>query len=275
MRILRLQFDAGAGATLQAWHYLADEPRAAVFICPALAGRAGAYDAFSRYLCRRGMNVWVHQHRADRSVSLHDWAVRDTATAVHRFLDAAGPLPRWAVGHSFGGLFLGLSGENREFEKLLLVASPRTNVWSFAWSAIPRAAFDFYLKVPALWRFRSRVALSGLGLDGSVPPRIAADCSSLMRSRHFERALHKLALPAGNFAHFTGDLLSLCFRDDPLATAGPTRAFAELFTHASRCEVREIHPRAFEIARISHLGFFGRQCQAGVWPALVDGFLAP
>jgi predicted alpha/beta hydrolase len=167
-----------------------------------------------------------------------------------------------------------LSAENRRFEKILLVASPRASVWSFGWRMIPRAVFHFYVKVPALWRFRTKLPLAGLGMGGHVPARVAAECASLLRSRQFERGLAHLAMPTTHFGNFTGDLLSLCFSDDPLATLGPTHGLARLFTNASAREVREIDPRAFALPHISHLGFFHGRCRDRVWPGVVDGFLA-
>jgi len=274
MRITRTSRRRNGLGTLQAWRYTADAPRGAVFLCPALAGRAGAYDAFSRYLCRLGLNVWVPQYRLDAGLSLRDWAVGDTTAALHEFLDSAGTLPKYAVGHSFGGLFLGLAAENTRFEKLLLVASPRANVWTFGLRAIPSAAFNFYLKVPLLWRFRREVSLEGIGLEGRVPARIAADCARLIRSVRFDHALEELALPTSHFEGFTGELLSLCFSDDPLATAGPTRSLALSFKNAACREVRHIDPAAFHVPRVAHLGFFHRQCQERLWPALVDRFLS-
>lgn len=272
MRIRRFSFPRRDGRPIEAWRYEADAPRAAVFLCPALAARPAAYDALSRYLCRRGAHVLVPQYRLERDVSLRDWT-DDITAAVHGFREQTDGLPMHAVGHSFGGLFLGLTAGNAHFEKLLLVASPRANVWTFGARAIPGAALSLYLKVPLLWRFRDDVSLQGIGLDGRVPARAAAESARLIRGARFDRALESLALRSAHFEGFHGDLVSLCFTDDPLATLGPARSLAALFKNAASREVRQLDPRAFDLPEVSHVGFFHRRCQEKLWPAVIDDFV--
>jgi len=204
--------------------------------------------------------------------SMRDWATRDFAGVVDWVRRTAPGRPILLVGHSFGGLALGLTDRNAFVERAVFVATisgywgnvvgaEKLRVWLFAHLLGPLATLPLgYL--PG----------SRLGIGEDLPRGVFADWARWIRSRHFH--FEDPGLPeTRHYADYRGAILAIGLADDPWGPPKGVEAVLSRYT-AARREHRHPGPRDVGAKSIGHMGFFRPEFRETLWRETADWLAA-
>ena len=255
--------------------------RHAVLINSATAVPRKVYRGFAGYLGRRGCAVLTYDYRGTGDsrqksligynqvkslvgfkASMSDWAALDVSAAVAWMRQRYQNLPLTYVGHSFGGLALGLLANNAEVSRALLIAA--------------QAAYWKLMASPERYRVYAMLNLVGTPLTrllGYAPgwsslgqdlPRGVFEqwVGWVMNERYLFGDTNLGALQ--NFPKYRGAMRALCFSDDPWATRPAVELLCSGFT-AAMPEILTVTPADAGVSKIGHLGFFRPEHRDTLW----------
>ncbi|MBO0906488.1 alpha/beta fold hydrolase [Jiella sp. MQZ13P-4] len=274
-----LKIATADGVDLPATLFTGEGDGPAVLVSSAAAVERRFYRAFATNLVENGARaVLTYDYRGvgaaakatrAKDFRMKDWGVRDFPAALAALKAAAGPGPLAGIGHSFGGVALGLSGEAEAFERYCLVAS--LNGY-YGRTAEPAAVFSRMnlAGVPATYLFGHVPAAVGLGTALAGP--IFRDWARWCRRPDF--FFSDPTVPeAARFADVAIPLRSIGFTDDRWGTPAAVAALLGKFSNAA---VEELWLGPDDAGdAIGHMGFFRRAMREPLWPAatafLLDG----
>lgn len=261
------QFQAVDGFALAATFYGHYQQAPLVLIAPATGVRRSYYHAFAKFLVERGYNVltWDWRGVGDSrpaslkgfEASLRDWGEWDLEGAILWAGRVFPNAPLIAIGHSFGGLALGLADSNQKLRAIVTVASQ-----SGYWGHWPRPdryrlAALWYVGMPLLSRVLGYFPASRLGAGEDLPRGVALQWARWARTPDY--------LP-----HFSGHrrvhapLLSYSFSDDAFAPRAAVEALHREYGNA-RVTRRYLTPAGLGVKSIGHFSFFRPNALPGVW----------
>ncbi len=264
------------------WRCAAPERhRAVVVINPATAVHSRYYARFAAFLHGRGLDVLTYDYRGiggSRPASLRglragwlEWGELDFEGAL-RWLEGHCPgQPVLAVGHSAGGLLLGLAESNRKIVRSLTVGAQfaywrdyaRDQRWSMWWK--------WHVLMPALTAVCGYFPGRRLGWLEDTPQGVVRDWTS--RHPRFEhglgrgraRSADRPARLIARSAALGGELLALSASDDPFATVPAVQRLLGYFTGSRRCHL-QLEPARVGVASIGHFAFFHARFADSLWP---------
>ncbi|MBO0661488.1 alpha/beta fold hydrolase [Jiella sp. MQZ9-1] len=243
----------------------------AVLVSCAAAVERRFYRAFAAHLVAigaraaltydyRGVAAAAKEPQA-KTFRMKDWGVRDLPAALATLETAAGPGPIVGIGHSFGGVALGLCGVADRFERYALVAALNGYYGRTAEPLAVYARMNF-VGVPATRLFGHIPASIGLGTALAGP--IFRDWARWCRKPAFFFDDPDVA-EAGRFADVATPLLSIGLSDDPWGTKP---AIAALLRHFTQAPIEEVWLSPQQAgSKIGHMGFFRRDMRQTLWPA--------
>lgn len=270
---------AADGRELAANWFGATTRRGALVINAATGFPQTFYFRFAQYCAERGYDTLVYDYRgmgwsAPRDLTtetarMSDWGLFDLRAALAAAAERAAGAPLATVGHSIGGQFLGLATNHALARAHVQIAS---SVGYWPWELAP-------FKYLAWWFWRVHGPLM-LAIKGYVPT--GGGWSGLPLPRGVFEEWRRWCLRPGHFGpdlstylsdHAFGEvrapLLSLGFRDDPIATPRTVAALDEFYPNAAR-ESRWYAPRDIGAKRIGHGGFFFAQHRDSLWKPVLD-----
>ncbi|MEZ5839438.1 MAG: alpha/beta fold hydrolase [Hyphomicrobiales bacterium] len=200
--------------------------------------------------------------------SMRDWAAKDFAGVVDFVRRTLPDRPIRLVGHSFGGLALGLTDRNAFIERAVFVATisgywgnvvgaERLRVWLFAHLLGPLATLQ-----------RGYLPGAALGIGEDLPRGVFADWGRWIRSRHFH--FEDPDLPeTRHYGDYRGEILAFGFTDDPW---GPPRSVDAVLSRyvSARREHRHPGPADVGAKAIGHMGFFRPEFRETLWRQAAD-----
>ncbi|MFY0735714.1 alpha/beta fold hydrolase [Aurantimonas sp. NFXS3] len=250
----------------------------AVLISAAAAVERRFYRGFAQHLVDQGARAVLTYDYRGIGASAHDrgaaayrmqhWGTQDFPAALAALEAAAGEGPVVGIGHSFGGLAIGLSGLSARFDRYVMVAS--LNGW-YGRTREPLSVFARMnlLGVP-MSRLTGRIPGS-IGFGTALAGPVFRDWARWCRRRDF--FFGDPAVPeAARFADVRLPLLSVGIEDDPWGTPAAVGALLQRFENAELSEIW-LSPRDAG-GPIGHNGFFRRDMQASLWPVVTDYLLA-
>lgn len=264
------------GLSLSATLFEGEGQGPAVLVSAAAAVERRFYRAFATHLVEQGARaVLTYDYRgigaaastpAAKTFRMKDWGVLDFPAALAALQAAAGPGPIVGIGHSFGGIALGLSGIAERFDRYCLVA---TMNGYFRRTAEPFSVFARMnlAGVPATRLFGHVPASVGLGTALAGP--IFRDWARWCRRPDFLFSDPEVP-EAAHFAAVRMPLMSIGLTDDRWGTREAVSAILEHFSAAAVSEVW-LTPEAAG-GPIGHMGFFRREMRETLWPE-ASGFL--
>lgn len=242
----------------------------AVLISPAAAVEHRFYRAFATHLVEKGARaVLTYDFRgvgagaktsAAKRFRMKDWGIHDLPAALDALTSASGPGPVVGLGHSFGGVALGLCGVADRFERYAMVAS--LNGY-YGRTAEPLRVFARMnlAGVPATRLFGHVPASVGLGTALAGP--IFRDWARWCRHPDFLFADPEIAAADG-FAKVRLPLLSIGITDDSWGTEAAVQA---LLDHFANAEISQCWLSPQQAGQpIGHMGFFRRAMRKTLWP---------
>ena len=238
----RTEDGLGLPATLFA---AAEEPgdRPAVLVSSAAVVERRFYRAFAEHLVRCGASAVLTydyrgvgalaRHPAAASFRMKHWATLDFPAALARLKEAAGDRPAVGVGHSFGGVALGLSGVADGFARYAMIASLN------GWYRRTREPLSIFLRMNALGvpltRLTGRIPRRlGLGTDLAGP--VFRDWARWCRRRDFLFSDPQVP-EAERFEAVRIPILSVGLDDDPWGTPAAVGALLQRYRNT---DLREL-----------------------------------
>ncbi|WAP70045.1 alpha/beta hydrolase family protein [Jiella pelagia] len=268
-----LTVEAGDGVFLPATLLEGEGQGPAVLVSAAAAVERRFYRAFATHLVEQGARaVLTYDYRGvgaaargakARTFRMKDWGVLDLPAALEALEAEAGNGPVVGIGHSFGGVALGLSGVAERFERYCLVA---TMNGYFRRTAEPLSVFARMnlAGVPATRLFGHVPASVGLGTALAGP--IFRDWARWCRKPDFLFSDPQVP-EAERFSDVRIPLMSIAMTDDRWGTREAVTAILKRFSDANPAEVW-LSPE--DAGRpVGHMGYFRREVRKTLWPVAV------
>ena len=254
-------------------------PRAAVVIHPATGAPAGFYRAFAGWLAaERDCAVLTYDYRdfggsatgpmRRARASMIDWGLRDQAAALATLGRLVPQVPRWVIGHSMGGVWMGFHPAMAGVERAITVGSGLTHVSDHPFGYRMKARAFWHGPVPWLAGALGYLPGSRLGLGADLPLEVYRDWRRWCLTKGFNLSDVGRILPLPDPALVTAKMRLIAIADDVMV---PPPAVWRLMGVYPQAEKRQLvlRPAEFGLDRIGHLGPFHKR-NAVVWPALVD-----
>lgn len=238
-------------------------PRGVAVISPATGMRQSYYRRFAEFLNAAGYTVITFDYRGIgasipdggiRAFSAHmrDWGQLDMP-AVFEWVQAQFPdLPKHYVGHSFGGVGLGMSPQCQIFDDLVLISPPNFYYKNGNWRWRLGIGVLTQVYIPLSEQLRGYFVGKYVGLGDDLPRGIMREWANWVYHPNFLGATTQPLY----FDHITAPLLAFSFTDDELAWNH--RFFESMLAFYTQAEITHYHydPSAFNLKKLGHNGFF-------------------
>jgi predicted alpha/beta hydrolase len=253
--------------------------RAAVVLHPATGAPAGFYRAFATWLAaERDCAVLTYDYRdfgasatgplRQSTATMIDWGLRDQAAALAALGKLVPGVPRWVIGHSLGGLWLGFHPAMAGVERVVTVGSGLIHVSDHPFAYRMQARTFWHGPMPWLAGAMGYLPGARLGLGADLPLRVYRDWRRWCLTRGFHLSDIGRRLPLPDPALVTANMRLVAIADDPMVPAPAVWRLMGLYPQATKRQL-VLRPADFGLKRIGHLGPFQRS-NSVVWPALVD-----
>ena len=258
------------------WTLPDGDPRAVVIVNSAAAVPRGYYSSFAEFLAAAGFAVLAYDYRGIGEslpakslrgfpATMGDWARKDFAGVLVAADGRFPGLPRFVVGHSFGGQAVGFTPQAADVAGVVMVAS-QSGYWGH-WPGLLKLWIlpMWYMVIPALchvWGYLPE----WVGVGKGMPKGVALEWAKWGRHRHY--AFGYLPEAKEQAAAFRAPILSFSIDGD---TYAPRKSVAALLTYFSAADTEHRHlvPREVGFARIGHFGFFRKSHQA-LWKPVAE-----
>jgi predicted alpha/beta hydrolase len=253
--------------------------RAAVVLHGATGVPAGYYRAFADWLAsERDLAVLTYDYRdfgasasghpAGSRATMVDWGLRDQAAALRALGGLVPGVPRWVIGHSLGGLWLGFHPAMSGVARVITVGSGLIHVSDHPWSFRLRARAFWHGPVPFLARRMGYAPGQRLGFGADLPLGVYEDWRRWCLTRGFHLSDMGRLLPMPDPRIVTAEMRIVAVADDVWVPPSAVWRIMALYPEAVKRQL-VLRPQDHGLGRIGHLGAFHRTASA-VWPALVD-----
>ncbi len=266
------------GATLAGRLYLPPgRPRAAVVLHGATGVPMRFYRSFARWLAaERDCAVLTYDYRdfgtsarrpmRQSGATMVDWGLRDQAAALQALGRMVPGVPRWVIGHSLGGLWLGWHPQMAGVARVVTVGTGLVHIGDH------RPLFR--LRAMAFWHAMPPVVAAlgylpgSLGLGADLPRAVYRDWRRWCLRPGFHMGDVGRTLPLPDPALVQAEMRVVAVADDDWVPMAAVWRMMALYPQAVKRQL-VLRPEAFGLGKIGHLGAFSR-ANAVVWPALVD-----
>ncbi|WP_185982794.1 alpha/beta hydrolase family protein [Aureimonas mangrovi] len=262
------------GLTLVGTLYEGSGDGPAILISSAAAVERRFYRAFAENLVEAGASavltydyrgVGSSKARCRKALHMKDWGVHDMPAAVCALKKLAPNKPLVGIGHSFGGVALGLCGVSDAFERYVMVAS-LNGYYGRTREPLKVYARMNLLGVPMALLLGKLPKAAGLGT--ALPGTIFRDWAKWCRHPEFLFADPKVP-EARRFSDVRIPVYSVGISDDNWGTPKAVTALLDQFSNAPVEEIW-ISPKDAGCEQIGHNGFFRSSVCQGLWPKVSD-----
>lgn len=249
----------------------------AVLISSAAAVERRFYRAFAEGLIERGASavltydyrgVGGSKARCRKALHMKDWGVLDLPAALCALKKLSPGRPVVGIGHSFGGVALGLCGVSDQFERYVMVAS-LNGYYGRTREPLKTYARMNLLGVPMALLLGKLPRAAGLGTE--LPGTIFRDWAKWCRHPEFFFADPKVP-EVCRFEDVRIPVLSVGIADD---SWGTPKAVSALLNHFPNAKVEEtwLSPNDNDGQAIGHNGFFRKGVSDTLWPRIADALI--
>lgn len=253
--------------------------RAAVVLHGATGAPAGYYRGFADWLAtERDLAVLTYDYRdfaasasgpvARSKATMIDWGLCDQAAALAALGAMVPGTPRWVIGHSLGGLWLGFHPAMAGVERVVTVGSGLPHISELSFAARMKARAFFHGPVPLLSRRLGYAPGRRLRYGTDLPLGVYEDWRRWCLNPGFHLSDIARRLPVPDPRRVTAEMRIVAMADDRLVPQSAIWRIMGLYPEAVKRQL-VLRPEEYGLERIGHLGAFHRT-NAVVWPALVD-----
>lgn len=249
---------------------------AVVVINPATAVKAEYYHRYAAFLAAHGLAALTYDYRGIgasrqgslrrwRQISKLDWGRYDCDAALRQARRFYPDLPLYLVGHSIGGLLLGLAPSAGLVGRALTVGAQYA-YWRDYGPGKPLMWLRWHLLMPLLTALCGYFPARRLGWHEDLPAAAAYEWAR--RPATLEEAYQGRDV-LRHFAEMRGDLLAIGLDDDPFGTPAALDRLLAYYRNARRRHLR-IAPADIGVDAIGHFGYFHSRFRDTLWPASLD-----
>jgi predicted alpha/beta hydrolase len=238
--------------------------RGVVVINPATAVKASYYHRYARFLAEYGFVVLTYDYRgigASRQGDLRqwkhitktDWGRLDCEAALAWSLQHHADLPLFVVGHSIGGMVIGLAPSNSHVVRCLTVGAQYAYWPDYAFASRVSMWLRWHVLMPALTALWGYFPGKKLGWHEDLPAAAAYEWA--FRGKHLGERNGKQRVGVESFQNMTADILAIGIADDPFGTPAAIDRLLAYFT-ASRPHRITVTPADVGQTSIGHFAYF-------------------
>lgn len=274
-----IAFEAEDGFPLKGTLFSGSGTKPAVLISSAAAVPSSFYRHFATRLIELGVsNVLTYDYRGTAKstaprgwkprLNMKDWGVLDLPAALDELKRSSKGGPIVGIGHSFGGLALGLSNRSAEFDRYTTLASLNGYYRNTNEPFTVYAKMNF-LGVPLTIPLGKLPKWAGIG--ETLPGSVFRDWARWCRSPNF--LFDDPKVPESRyFQSVKTPMLGIGITDDAWGTPKAVRG---LLLHYSNAKVHELwlSPDQPLIDPIGHLGFFRKHRVDTLWAPVINWLL--
>lgn len=257
----------------------AGEPAAVVVINPATAVKAEYYHRYAAFLAEHGLAALTYDYRgigASRHGSLRrwkhisklDWGRYDCDAALRQARRSFPGRPLYLVGHSIGGLLLGLAPSAGQVERALTVGAQYA-YWRDYGPGKPVMWLRWHLLMPLLTAACGYFPGRRLGWHEDLPAAAAYEWARRPATLEAAYGARPDEGPLRHFAEMRGDLLAIGVDDDPFGTPAALDRLLAYYRNARRLH-RRIAPADIGVDAIGHFAWFNSRFRDTLWQDSLD-----
>lgn len=285
-KAIQLSADDGHALGGYAWRHtqVTVMPRPVVIINAATSVRCHYYTRFAEHLFNAGADVLTYDYRGiglSRNGSIErleagwiEWGQRDFEAMLQYAVAAFPTQPIHVVGHSVGGVLIGLAPSNHRISRVFTMGAQHAYWPDYLAGKRLGMWLKWHCFMPTVTRALGYFPGKWLGWLEDTPAGVVRDWV-VMRA-HF---LDTYRYPGGScrltsaecealearFASLTAPTLALSVTDDPYGTTKGIERLLKLYTGAPRWHQR-VTPKALNVAEIGHFAFFHSRFESQLWP---------
>ncbi len=233
------------------------------------------YLKFAQYLAENGYFVYLYDYRGigesrpatlkNFDAHMHDWGIKDQAGVFSFIVKHHYELPKYLVGHSVGGQFLGFYSEKEQIRQAVLICSS-SGYWGNMQAPYKYfTLFVWHIMWPLLRSLFGYAKVNWLKLGEDLPkgvmqqwrnwclnPEYNAD---FLMAQTAKTAMDQVRFPIAYFG----------MTDDPISTSANIDWMMSKYPIAPSTK-RMISPAEARQKKIGHLDFFRQKTGGTLWP---------
>ena len=264
--------------------------RAVVIINCATAVLCRYYQRFAKYLHEQGFQVVIYDYRGiglSRPPSMArlkagwlEWGELDFEAVLNHVIDSFDGSPIYVVGHSVGGLLLGMAPSNHRIERVLTVGAQHAYWPDYLSGHRIKMLLQWHGLMPLVTRLMGYFPGKRLGWLEDVPAGVVRDWVAT-HDRFVDTYRHgkgsatldeaALANLQSRYAALSCPMLAMSFTDDPYGTEPAIARLLSNYTGCDRTHLR-LAPEEIGVAHIGHFAYFHSQFRDTLWPLAVQWF---
>ena len=247
-----------------------------VVVAPATSVRARYYARFAQHLQHHGCTVLTFDYRgigASRPPSLRrfdaswfEWGAQDLEAVLRHGADAFPERDLMAVGHSIGGVLIGLAPSAAALRRVFTVGAQYAHWRDYAAGQRLRMLAQWHVLMPAVTALWGYFPGQALGIMEDTPRGVVWDWarSHARLERTARRNLGADALQQ-RYDGVRAQLLALSIADDPFGTVPAIERALAYFRQAQVRHLRLDHS-AQGGEPIGHFAYFHSRYEQALWP---------
>jgi predicted alpha/beta hydrolase len=264
---------------LKAYLWESSLPRAFVIIHSANSVDQRYYKYFAKWLSEEGFHVLTFDYRgiaASRPLKMRgfkatyeDWAIKDCEGVLTWVQTHYPKLEICLVGHSIGGVLLGLMPGNHAFSSIITVASQTAYYKDWAKAYRWKLYALWHIFQPLLSYMVGYYPGKKLGILEDTPLGIIHEWHNRRKYPDFKLQVENKLRRKSYFEKIKSPFLSIGLEDDPIGTYP---ALVRLHRHYSNAqlEYKMLSPATFQAQEIGHFGFFKKEMKDKLWGLILE-----
>lgn len=259
--------------------------RPVVIVNSATSVRCRYYSRFAAFLFSKGFDVITYDYRGigeSRPTTLRgfdagwiDWGSLDFEAVLRYAERTYYGQPIHVVGHSVGGLLIGLAKSNHLIQRVFTVGAQYAYWPDYAARARAQMLAKWHVAMPALTLLFGYFPGNKLGWLEDTPKGIVRDW--VLSRKRFEDTWRGSAAArypekqdlVRRFATLTAPTLAVRVSDDEFGTEPAVQRLLAYFSNSPRAVV-EISPHSIAEPAIGHFGFFNSRYEQKLWQIPLD-----
>ena len=236
------------------------------------------YSKFATYLANKGYLVFTYDYRGigqSKPKSLKsfnaefiDWADKDFM-AISQYIEEMYPKhQKYLIGHSMGGIMLGLSRAFRVYDKFVTIGSQFGYIKNFHEKDKLKIRTFFQVMIPLLTPIYDYFPSPKVNMGDPLPKGIAYNWKSIILGQ--ESILGYANKTQNFYEEITQPMLIISLDDDYMAPPKTVDLFDSKVMVNAKKKRLNIKPKDVGLKNIGHMDFFREKNKNELWPIPLD-----
>ncbi|MBS9522662.1 alpha/beta fold hydrolase [Litoribacter alkaliphilus] len=274
-----IDIKATDGFLIKACWYSPTTPNERVVVISAATGvRQEFYGPFASHLADLGYTVYTYDYRGIGKSSpkklkgfdatMRDWASKDFK-GITEYIHAQHPsFSKFMIGHSVGGIFMGLSDAYQAYDGFITVAAQHGYWKHFDFHYKPLVLSLFHVILPTFNKLYGYFPSHYVNLGEPLPYGVAKDWRILIT--HPNSIMELAAMSENHYADISQPFLSISIDDDLMAPKKAVDRFAESIIRNASVKRVHVNPKDHDTKSIGHINFFRKKFSDSLWKIPIE-----